>query len=109
MCGAPGVDGKSLGITDVGQVRDELEAVDNLTASTAALDTEAENTAEASLEVLLGRLVVGMALESGVRDPANVGASLEVLCEGQGVLGVALGTQAQGLSTEEELLSSKGV
>jgi hypothetical protein len=103
------VDGKGLGITDVGKVGDELEAVDNLAASTAALDAEAEDTTEASLEVLLGRLVVGMALKSGVRNPADVGAGLEVLCEGQGVLGVALSAQAQGLSAEEELLSSKGV
>lgn len=109
MCGAPGVDGKGLGITNVGEVGDELEAVDNLAASTAALDAEAEDATEASLEVLLGRLVVGVALESGVRDPADVGAGLKVLCESQGVLGVALGAQAQGLSAEEELLSSKGV
>lgn len=109
MCGAPGVNGKGLGITNVGQVGDELEAVDNLASSTTALDAEAQDTTEASLEVLLGRLVVGVALESGVRNPADVGAGLEVLCEGKGVLSVAFSTQAQGLSAEEELLSSKGV
>lgn len=109
MCGAPGVNSKSLGITDVGKVGNQFEAVNNLAASTTALDAKAENTTKASLEVLLSRLVVRMALESGVRNPADIGAGLEVLCESQSVLGVALSAQTQGLGTEEELLSGKGV
>lgn len=109
MSRAPGVNGQCLSIANVGQVRNELEAVDNLTASTATLDTEAQDTAKALLEVSLGRLMVRMALEARVRDPADIGALLEVLSQSQGVLGVSLGAQTESLDTEEQLLGGKGV
>ena len=109
--GGPGVDGKGLGVTDVGEVGDELEAVDNLGAGSAGagLDAEGEDTAVAALEVLLGHLVRDVVLEAGVRHPADVLALLEPLGEGQGVLGVALGAEREGLDTEEELLGGEGV
>lgn len=101
---------KSLGVTNVGKVGDELEAIDNLAAGvTATLNTEAEDTAEAALEVLLGVLVRRMALKTGVRDPRDVRVLLEPLGKSGGVLSVALGPQAEGLETEEELLSTEGV
>jgi hypothetical protein len=104
------LDGESLGVTDVGKVGDELEAIDDLAASgTTALDAEAQDTAETAGKVLLGRLVVGVALEAGVGDPADVLAVLEVLGQGGGVLGVALGAQRQSLDTDEELLGGEGV
>lgn len=53
--------------------------------------------------------MVRVALEAGVRHPADVFAVLEVLGQGEGVLGVALGTEGQGLDAEEELLGGKGV
>jgi len=58
--GAPRVDGKGLGVTNVGQVGDQLEAIDNLAASAAALDTEAQDSAESTLEVLGSQLVRGV-------------------------------------------------
>jgi hypothetical protein len=52
------VDGKRLRISYIGQVGDQLEVVHNLRASLlAALDTEAEDTAESSGKVLLSELV----------------------------------------------------
>jgi hypothetical protein len=103
------VNGQCLSITNVGQVRNELEAIDNFTASTAALNTEAQDTTKALLEIFLGRLMVRMALEARVRDPADIRALLEVLSQSQGVLGVSLGAQTEGLDTEEQLLGGKGV
>lgn len=101
---------QGLGVAYVGQVGDELEAVHNLAArGTAALDAEAEHAAKAVPQVLLGRLVRGVALQSGVRHPADVGALLEVLGERKGVLGVALGAQAERLDTKKQLLRGKGV
>lgn len=50
----------------------------------------------------------GVALEARVRDPGNVGALVEPLGEGDGVLGVTLGPQAEGLETEQELLGGEG-
>lgn len=74
------LDSQGLGITNVGKVRDKLEAIDNCAAScSVALNSKAEDTAETALEVLLGRLVVGVTLETGIRDPADMGAVLEPL------------------------------
>ena len=104
------LDGQGLCISDVCQVRDELETVDDLAAGRAtALDAEAEHAAEALLEVPAGYLVAGVALQAGVRDPRHVGARLEVVGKGEGVGGVALGAQAQGLDAEEQLLGGEGV
>ena len=101
---------KSLGITDVGKVGDELEAINNLaTSRSITLDTKAENTTEAPLQVLLSSFVVRMALKPGVRHPADIRTVFEVLGQGQGVLGMSLGTEGEGLDTEEELLGSEGV
>lgn len=110
MGGAPRVNGQGLGITHIGQVRDQLEAIDDLAArSTAALDTNAQDTTETALEVLLGLLVRGVALQTGVRHPRDIGALLEVLSQREGVLGVSLGAQAEGLETEDELLGGERV
>lgn len=104
------LNGQGLGITDVGKVGDQLEAINNLAASrTATLDTEAQDTSEAPLEILLSSLVVSVALQAGVRDPRDVRALLQVSGQSQSVLGVALGTETEGLDTEDELLSGKGV
>lgn len=50
-----------------------------------------------------------VALEPGVRDPADLGALLQVLRERERVLGVALRAQRQGLGAEQQLLGGKGV
>lgn len=109
MSGAPGVNSKRLGITDIGQVRNKLEAINNLTSSTTTLNAKAQNTTEASLEVLLSRLMVGVALETRVRNPADIGALLKILSKGESVLGVTLSAETESLETEEELLSGEGV
>ena len=110
MGGGPRVDGQRLGVADVGQVGDELEAVDNLAAGrAAALDAEAQHAAEAALEVLLGRLVRLVAREAGVRHPRDVGAFLEVLRERERVLGVPLGAERQRLEADQQLLGAEGV
>lgn len=80
MGSTPGVNGQCLSITDVGKVRNELEAVNDFTTSAAALDAKAKDTTESSLQVSLSRLVVRMALETRVGNPADIGALLEILC-----------------------------
>ena len=107
---SPRVDSQGLGVTNVGQVGNQLEAVDNLaTSGTATLDAEAEDTAKAALQVLLRKLVRGVVGQARVGHPADVRALLEELGQGQCVGGVPLSTQAQGLDTEEQLLGSEGV
>ena len=106
----PRVDGQRLGVADVGQVGDQLEAVDNLAASrAAALDAEAQNAAEAALEVLLGRRVRRVALKARVRHPRDVRALLQVLGQRHRVLGVPLGAERQRLEAEQQLLRTEGV
>jgi hypothetical protein len=104
------LDSQGLCVTDVGQVGDELEAIHNLAAGRApALDAEAEDAAKAPLQQALGRLMVRVALEAWVRDPGDVGAGLEVARQGEGVLGVALGAQAERLDAEQQLLGGERV
>lgn len=50
-----------------------------------------------------------MTCKSGVRDPRDRRAFLEILGERQCVLGVSLSAQAERLGTQKQLLSSKGV
>lgn len=50
-----------------------------------------------------------MALQAGVRNPEDVGVALQVLGHSQSVLSVALGAEAEGLDTENQLLGSKWV
>jgi hypothetical protein len=53
--------------------------------------------------------MVRMALEARVRDPADIWALLKVLSQSQGVLGMSLSAQTEGLDTEEQLLGGEGV
>lgn len=106
----PRVDRQRLGVTNIGEVGNQLEAIDDLAAGrAAALYAKAQHAAKAALEVLLGRRVGRVALETRVRHPRDVGALLEVLGEGDGVLRVPLGAQRQGLEAEQELVRAKGV
>lgn len=67
MGSGPRVDGKGLGVADVGQVGDQLEAVDDLAASsTSSLHTEAQDAAKAALEILLGDLMGRVIVQAGV-------------------------------------------
>jgi hypothetical protein len=92
------------------QVRDELEVVDDLTSgSTATLDAEGKDTAEAPLEILLRQLVGSMVLETWVGHPGNIGVGLQPLGKGKGVLRMSLSSQCESLNAEQELLSGEWV
>jgi hypothetical protein len=63
----PRVNGKSLRISNIGQVRDQLEAIDDLgPGSSTTFDTKTQNTAESALEISLSKFVRRMALETRV-------------------------------------------
>lgn len=110
MRGTPRVNRQRLGITNIRQVRNELEPINNLRPGRlAALDAKAQHTAIPALEILLGRVMRGMALQTGVRDPRDVGIRLEPRRELDGVLRVALAAQRQRLEPEDELLGGEGV
>ena len=96
----PRVDGESLRIPNIGQVRDQLEAVNDLrTGSSTTFDTKAQNTSESALEISLSQFVRRVALEARVGDPRNVRVLLQPLCKSQSVERMSLRTQAQSLDT----------
>lgn len=108
--GRNSLDGQRLRVTDISEVRDELEAIDHLGTSRATtVNAEAEDTTETVTQVLLRRFVVRVALKTGIRHPANVLALLQPLGKRQSVLAVAFSPQAQGLDTQEQLLRGEGV
>jgi hypothetical protein len=108
--GGGGVDNEGLRITNVRQVGSQLQAVNNGNTSLfAALNTEREHTTESALEVLLGQLVAGVALETRVGHPRNALVLLEPPGQSQRVGGVALNAQAEGLETLDQLEGAEGV
>ena len=92
-----------LGIADVGQQREQFQAVDQLLACLVAaarlsfFDSEGDDGAAAVGQVLLGTLVVGARFEPRIVDPLDAGMLGEVLGDGQRVGGVALQAQVQRL------------
>ena len=127
----PRMDGKGLGIADarrrinmtltvdggggwgcrsLGQVGNQLEAVDDLTARrTAALDPKRQHSAVPAREVFRGQPVRRVALQTGVTDPRHMLMLFQPLRQPQRVCRVSLGAEAEGLEPEEELLRRKRV
>ena len=63
---------EALGVADVGQVREQLDRVDELPARfQAALDAEADDAAEAFLQVLRGELVARVIRQAGIGHPVH--------------------------------------
>lgn len=106
----PRMDSQRLRITHIGQVRDQLEVIHDLaTRLAAALDAEREHASEALLEVLLRRLVAGVAFQTRIRHPGDVRVALEPARQLESVIRVPLCAERQRLDAEEELLRSEGV
>src|SRR5690606_29686726 len=73
MGGGARMNDQAPGVADVGEVREELDAVNQLLAGfITALDAEGENGAGAAGEIFLRELVVGIVLKSRVRDPGDL-------------------------------------
>ena len=108
---ARGVDDESLGVTDVGEVRRELDIVDELASSRdATLDAEREDSAiGARAEVLFRSLVRRMGLEARVRHPLDELVILQPLRQLIGVLGVRCAAERKRLQTLQQQEGAKGV
>ena len=104
------MDNQGLCVADIGQMRKELDVVHDVETSLATtLDAKDQSTAERIvMEELLGRLVGGVILQSGVADPGDLGVLLEELGNCQGVVGVALDAQGQVLQANADELSRVG-
>src|SRR5580692_7963315 len=103
MGGRGGMNRERLGVAHVREVRDELERVDEATASLgAALDPEAEDGARAARQVLLGARELLARLESRVVHPGHPLVFLEVARDGERVFRVAHDAQRQRLEALKE-------
>ena len=110
MCSGSRVNDERLGITDVGQVGSELQAVDeSTTGSSITLDTKGEDTTETASEVLLGNLVRRVAGKTRVRNPRNLRASFKPFSECKSVLDNTSNTERKSLETLKQEERAKGV
>ena len=65
VCGGGGVDDQRLGVTDVGEVREQLDLIDNLQARvTAALDAEDHDAAKTVVQDARGNLMRRVVLQA---------------------------------------------
>ena len=98
-------------LTDVGKVRSQLEAINHLGSGLAvALYTEGEDTTVCvSTEELLSEGVRVMGRETEIRDPGHAGVLLEPFGEGESVVAMPLGTQAECLQSLQEQEGAEGV
>src|SRR5450432_1435450 len=77
------VDGQCLGVAHVGQVRYELEAVDEAAAHRRApLNAEAQDRARASRQILLGAAQLAARLEPRVVHPGHLLVALQMAGDG---------------------------
>ena len=92
------VDRKRLGIADVGQVAEELQALDELApALPSSLDAEADQASVAAREDSVGDRLVRARLQTRIVDPGRARMLLEVPGNRECVLGVALDPERQCL------------
>jgi len=104
VSGGSGMNGERAGITNVGKVAEELQAFNELLArGCTALDTEPENRTCAFGQILLGAVVVWVALEPRIFDPADFRMFLKEFSNGLRVLHVTIHAQVEGLKPEQSL------
>ena len=96
MGGRGRMDHQGAGVTDVRQVADHLEALDEAGPRRPTPDqTEGEDGPGSLGQVPESQIVMGRGLQAGVLDPRHLGMGLEVAGDGQGVLDVAVHSQGQ--------------
>ena len=104
MGGGGMVDGEGFGVTEVGNVGEELEGVDEFGAGfCATFDAEDDDAAAFAAEVFFVFGEFGIVGETGEADPFDRRVVFEMLCDGEGVFAVAVHTEGEGFDALEEL------
>ncbi|KAH3668973.1 hypothetical protein OGAPHI_002728 [Ogataea philodendri] len=114
----PWVDDQRLGVSNIGQVREQFEVVDK--PRTALLElvvrrvvdwlhTKGEHSSESVDEIFLCVLVVFVRLQSRIRDPRNVWRLLKVLGQLQGVGCVSFSSECQSLESLQKQERAKWI
>ena len=92
-----------LGIADIGQMRDQLEAVHELfRAGSIAFEHEGQDTTEAAGEILFGRGMCRMAGKAGIVHGLDIRMRCKPLGESQGIFTGALDSQGQCLQALQQ-------
>ncbi|MFM1943842.1 MAG: hypothetical protein RI897_2824 [Verrucomicrobiota bacterium] len=103
------MDDEAAGVTDIGDVGEEFDGVDEFFSGfEAALDTEADEAAEVVAEVAFGGGVAGVVFQAGVIDPGDLGVLFEPAGYFEGIAGVLLLAEWEGFESLEELERVEG-
>src|ERR1700677_4869670 len=101
------MDHEALGVADIGEVREQLNAVDKSASRfPAAADAERKNGAASTGQVLFRERVIGAGSETGILDPGHARVLAQPLGYGQCVLAVLLHAEAERF---DPLQKEKGV
>ena len=91
------MDDKAARVTDVGKVGKQLEVCDQFHAGIIpTLEADGEHSACTFGRVALGKRVIAIRLQTGVADPINVRARVQIFSHHQRVVRMALHAQGQG-------------
>lgn len=102
MRGRGRMDDQRAGVADVGEVREEIDGLDDLHARlVAALDADGEDRAGALRQVFLRQRAILVRGQPGIGDPGNLRMAVEILGDLLRVLDVALHAERQGLAAED--------
>ena len=94
------MDHQALGIADIGQVREELQRIDEAASGfQAALDAEGQNAPGAERQIALRQRVIAAGGQSGIVHPGHVIGLLQKLRHGQRVARVRFHAQLQRLES----------
>src|ERR1700690_385748 len=98
---------QTLGVADVGKMREQFHRIDELLSGfQAALDAEADQTAETMLQILRGNLITGIVGQAGISPPGHQRMCLEPARDFERirrVLALAQRQRFQSLQKEERV------
>jgi hypothetical protein len=90
--------GKRFGIAHVGEVRDELQGIDyGFGFFSASFEFKTQYASESIAQVLIGAIVIGRGLQTGIVDKFYFGQFFQPSCNLQCIVHGALHTQRKGL------------
>ena len=101
VCGRSRVNDQGLCITDIGEVRSQLQLIDHKTAGPRiALHTKGKYTTECvRSQELLGELMRGMVWKTRIQNPGNLWMFLKPFGESESVVASPLNSKTQSLDT----------
>src|SRR5271157_13454 len=103
VSGRRGVNSQALGIADIGQVREELQRVDELGPRLpASLDAEDDHGSALATEVFPVEREHGVVFQAGEPHPVHLRVRLQEDRDGPGILTVAFHPQGQGFDALKE-------